>query len=142
MSEIQPGKDYTGVGVFVLIFNKQNEILLINQKPSSKKSLKFANRWSMPGGTIEFKENSVDALKREIKEELNLEIHNLKFLNYYDSIESDRHWIALNFIAETKESPQNLEPHKIKEIKFFNQEAIPENITVDTRGCLTELKII
>jgi 8-oxo-dGTP diphosphatase len=43
-------------------------------------------KWCLPGGHIEFGEGSVDALKREVKEELNLSVKNLKFLGYFDEI--------------------------------------------------------
>lgn len=133
---MKPGKDFIGVGAFVLIFNEKNQILLIYQKPSPKKSEKFANKWSIPGGTVEFGEICTDALRREIKEELNLKILDIKFLSCYDSIESDRHWIGINYTASTKEMPENLEPHKIKEIRFFDPSEIPDNISEDTRKCL------
>lgn len=41
---------------------------------------KFDNLWEFPGGKIESQESSIEAIKREIMEELNLEIINPKYL--------------------------------------------------------------
>jgi ADP-ribose pyrophosphatase YjhB (NUDIX family) len=53
---------------------KDKKYLLVN-------CAKF-NDWRVPGGRIEPQEKAEDALKREIKEELNVEIDNIKFLGY------------------------------------------------------------
>ncbi|MCY3411241.1 MAG: NUDIX domain-containing protein [Candidatus Heimdallarchaeota archaeon] len=49
-----------------------NDTLLIVQR-SLESSLE-AGKWEFPGGKVEFAESPEDALKREIMEELNLEI--------------------------------------------------------------------
>ncbi|RMG32536.1 MAG: (deoxy)nucleoside triphosphate pyrophosphohydrolase [Methanobacteriota archaeon] len=38
----------------------------------------FPGKWEFPGGKIEPGEHPKDALKRELKEELNLQVHNLR----------------------------------------------------------------
>ena len=88
------------VRVAALIKNSRGEILLIQQH--KKKS----HYWLLPGGGIEFGESAEDALKREIKEELNLEIRNISFLLLNESIdpEGKRHLIQLVFKAETKKA--------------------------------------
>lgn len=62
------------VRVAALIENSQNEILLIQQKK------KDSYYWLLPGGGIEFGESAEDALKRELKEELSLEMKSASFL--------------------------------------------------------------
>ncbi|MCL5411002.1 MAG: NUDIX hydrolase [Patescibacteria group bacterium] len=133
---MKPGVDFIGVGVFVLIFNNKNEILLVNHKLSEKKPEDFSDCWSMPGGAIEFGETVIKALKREIKEELGINIYNEVLLNYNDWIKEGRHWIALNFKAKTKETPHILEPKKIKEIKFFKLNKLPKNLSKFSGECL------
>lgn len=55
------------------VIEYKNKILL--QKPSDWKF------WNLPGGRVKVNENSLDALKREIKEELGYEFNNFKFIH-------------------------------------------------------------
>ena len=138
---MKPGIDFIGVGAFVLIFNDNNEVLLVNHKPTSKKPEDFSNCWSMPGGTVEFGETAIEALKREIKEELGITIFSEKLISYDDWIKMDRHWIGLNFIAKTKDTPKIQEPGKIKEVRFFALDNIPNNLSDFCKGCLKIIKM-
>jgi len=62
------------------------------------KSHKWNNKYVMPGGHIELGEKIIDALKREIKEETNLDIHNIKFLSCSDFIFDKRFWKKKHFV--------------------------------------------
>ncbi|MFV0346357.1 MAG: NUDIX domain-containing protein [Bacteroidales bacterium] len=61
-----------------IIFNEKNELLLCRRarKP-------FKGTYELPGGFLEFGETAEHALKREIKEELNLHIEQLSYFGTY-----------------------------------------------------------
>ena len=126
------GHDYIGVGCGALIINDNNEILLL------KRSGKIRNEdgfWSKPGGSVEFGEKVTDAIKREIKEELGVDIELLQFLGYNDHIipDENQHWVAIHYLAKIiNGTPENLEPNKHSEIKWFPINDLPENITSTT----------
>ncbi|MCE9500311.1 MAG: NUDIX hydrolase [Leptospira sp.] len=86
------------VRVAALIPNQKNEILLIQQKK------KNSSYWLLPGGGVEFGESLTEALGRELKEELNLELTNCDFLILNESIdpEKKRHIIQVVFSVEVK----------------------------------------
>ncbi|MFB5738796.1 NUDIX domain-containing protein, partial [Leptospira wolffii] len=77
------------VRVAALIRNRKGEILLLQQKK------KESYYWLLPGGGIEFGENAEDALKRELKEELSLDVTSSSFLFLNESIDpkGNRHLI-------------------------------------------------
>lgn len=130
---MQPGKDYIGVGCGALIVNDKGETLLLKRKHGTD-----AGRWSKPGGTVEFGETIQDAIKREVREEVGVEIdlqEPLGFTNHID-IQDGRilHWVALHYLAHiTSGAPQNLEPENHEEIRWFPLDKLPENITQTTR---------
>lgn len=58
-----------------LVWNQQNQLLFCKM-PDNRGV--FPDQWGMPGGGIEPNERMTDALKRELKEELGIEITDIK----------------------------------------------------------------
>ena len=61
-------KEYKQLGAYALIIN-DNKVLLIKKKTGP-----YDGKLDLPGGTIEFGERPSDALKRELKEEVGIDI--------------------------------------------------------------------
>lgn len=89
--------------------------------------------WCTPGGAIELGESLEDALKREIKEETNLDIVNPKLFD----IKANVHMIYPNkdevyytdVVYEINDFWGKLKPDKeSSELKFFNLNNLPKNI--------------
>ncbi|QOI40490.1 NUDIX hydrolase (plasmid) [Leptospira interrogans serovar Bataviae] len=125
------------VRVAALIENSQNEVLLIQQKK------KDSYYWLLPGGGIEFGESAEDALKRELKEELSLEMKSASFLLLNESIEpgGKRHLIQLVFSVNVrKEVPElNLNEKAITGFGYFSSAAIREmDLRPDIKSFLLE----
>lgn len=57
--------------------------------------------WDMPGGTIEFGENIIDALKRELVEEIKMKVKIGKPVSICDYVSGeDRHQFMITFVCE------------------------------------------
>ena len=86
--------------VGALVFNSKGEMFLL-------KTHKWAGKYALPGGHIEFGESMEEAVKREVKEETNLDIYNVRFFQAQDCIfpedyhKENRHFIFLDFTAKT-----------------------------------------
>lgn len=133
MKKLKAGKDYIGVGGGVLIFNKKKEILLKKRSATSRNE---AGKWEKPGGEIDFGEKSIDAMKREVREETNIEIDIWGIFPHSDHIiKKDRqHWLALNFLASHKAgTAKNMEPKNCDELGWFSLKKLPKNIAQPTR---------
>lgn len=83
------------VTVGALICNARDEVLMI-------RTHKWSNLWGIPGGKVRFGESSVEALRREVKEETNLDITDITFAIVQDCIHSkefyrDAHFVLLNY---------------------------------------------
>ena len=63
---------------------------------------KWSNLWGIPGGKIKSGETSVEALRREVREETNLDIDQIAFVMAQDCIFSKEfyrraHFVLLNY---------------------------------------------
>jgi len=81
--------------VGALIFNDAGEVLMI-------RTHKWSNLWGIPGGKIKRGEPSEVALRREIKEETDLDVTDIRFVLVQDCIHSkefyrDAHFVLLNY---------------------------------------------
>ena len=81
------------IGAYGLVI-KDNKILLIK-----KKGRPYDGKLDLPGGTIEFEESIEDALKRELLEEVGIEILNY---NLFDVVSTNIKWIYKDELVETK----------------------------------------
>lgn len=59
----------------IILFDNQ---ILVTQR---SEKMKLPLKWEFPGGKLEENESDIDCIKREIKEELNIEIEVLKSLS-------------------------------------------------------------
>ncbi len=87
--------------VGALVFNSDGQALLV-------RTHKWSNLWGIPGGKIKWGESSEAALRREIREETNLEIDRIRFVLVQDCIHSqefyrDAHFILLNYTCAAVE---------------------------------------
>lgn len=133
MKKLKLGKDYIGVGGGVLIFNKKGEIFLAKRGTGVRNQ---SGWWCKPGGGIEVGEKAIDAMKREIKEEHDIDIKIWGYLPHTDQIikKENQHWIAINYIANLKKGePKIMEPGKCDKIGWFNIKKLPKKITQTTR---------
>ncbi|OYT42409.1 MAG: DNA mismatch repair protein MutT [Candidatus Aenigmarchaeota archaeon ex4484_224] len=98
--------------VAAIIENQKDEILLEKRNVNP-----FKNFWCLPGGHIEFGENALKAVKREIREEVGLKINPI-FLFYQDEIIKKLNWhaIVLVFYAKIKKQKVRIERKEVKEI--------------------------
>jgi phosphoglycolate phosphatase-like HAD superfamily hydrolase/ADP-ribose pyrophosphatase YjhB (NUDIX family) len=83
------------VTVGALIFNDAGEVLLL-------RTHKWSDLWGIPGGKIQWGETAEAALRRELREETNLEVRDVRLVLVQDCIHSpefyrDAHFVLLNY---------------------------------------------
>ena len=86
--------------VGALIFNEAGEVLMI-------RTHKWSDLWGIPGGKIKWGESSVAALRREVREETNLDISDVEFVLVQECIHSkefyrDAHFILINYTCRRR----------------------------------------
>jgi ADP-ribose pyrophosphatase YjhB (NUDIX family) len=90
--------------VGAVIFDAAGRVLMI-------RTHKWSNLWGIPGGKIRFGEHAEDALRRELKEETNLDIDDIRFVLVQDCIHStefyrDEHFVLLNYTCRCAGAPE------------------------------------
>jgi nucleoside triphosphatase len=85
--------------VGALVFNPEGKVILL-------KSDKWKGKYVVPGGHIELGETILDALRREIKEETNLDVRDIKFVCHQEFIYDEafakpRHYVFLDYACRT-----------------------------------------
>ena len=128
---MKAGKDYIGAACGVVIENERGEILMMKRTANTRND---HGMWSIPGGKIEFGEKAEEAIRREVVEELNLELGELEYLGYVDHIiEKDgHHWVSQIFVAHSNTYSggyANKEPDKCEAIEWFAWDALPSPVS-------------
>ena len=82
MSREYPNRPIVGAGACIL---KSGKLLLIRRGAEPGKG-----RWSIPGGLVELGESVEDAMMRETKEEVGLDVKAVKLVDVFDSLTLDK----------------------------------------------------
>jgi ADP-ribose pyrophosphatase YjhB (NUDIX family) len=117
------------VGSVVILKNKSNQILLQKRKYP-------VGSWAIPGGLMELGESAEETAKREIKEETNLSIDNLKLINVYSGQDhyikqpngDEFYVVVIAFYAEHFEGELLVNRSESLDFEFINLNEIPDNL--------------
>ena len=121
-------RKYVYVGVPVIIQNSKGEILL---EKRNNKVIYYPGFWGLPGGMPEYGEKLEDTAKREVKEELGLEIEIIgRSKNIYEgkpNKECKSHNVDVPYYAKIikgkpkpKDETKDVKWFKSSEIKMMN----------------------
>jgi phosphoglycolate phosphatase len=116
------------VTVGALIFDADGRVLMI-------RTPKWSNLWGIPGGKIKWGEGSEEALRREIKEETDLDIAGIRLVLVQDCIRSpefyrDAHFVLLNYTCRCADAPAVKLNDEAREFRWLTPEgalALPLN---------------
>jgi len=74
-------------------------------------------------------------LKREIREEIGVDIDILECLGYTDHIIEGQHWVAIHHLAKIRDGqePKNMEPNKHEDMRWFPPDKLPKKLTQTTK---------
>lgn len=118
-------KPEAGCGAAIL--DAQGRLLLIQRLREPE-----AGAWGLPGGKIDFGERAQDTVRREIAEELGVEIELLALACIAETIDKGdgRHWVAPVYNARILAGDaRNMEPEKHGGVGWFALDALPTPLT-------------
>ena len=106
--------------VGALVLNDCGEVLLVKQA-------KWKNKYCIPGGHVELNETIENAIKREVQEEVGLNIEVVELLGVQDNIHSaefykKKHFIFLDYLCKTSEKEVRLDNREAQEFLWIHPE--------------------
>lgn len=114
--------------VGALIYNDEKKIFLA-------RGPKWGTQWTIAGGKIEINETAEAALKREIKEEVGIDIDQLEFLGIQDGINPafyhrPAHFIFLDYLAHYASGEIRLSP-ELSEYQWIEPEKALATLAIE-----------
>lgn len=140
MSYIKELRKYVGhapiltAGVGLLVFNNENKILMQLRTDY--------NQWGFPGGSMELGESFEEVASRELKEETNLEIDDLKLIKVLSGKDTYREYpngdklydITAIFVIKKYHGELKINDDESKRLDWFDINDLPENMTSYTKN--------
>lgn len=120
-----------------LIVNSNGEILLV-------KSYKWGSKYTVPGGHIELGERSEVAVRREVKEEVGLEVEPVRILLVQEAIFpadyiKHEHYIFLDYLCRATSSTVKLDGKEIQDYVWTDpNDALQLELESFTRNLVEE----
>jgi ADP-ribose pyrophosphatase YjhB (NUDIX family) len=112
------------IGVGALIFDNKGRILLQYRLQTDF----YPNCWFLPCGRTEDRENPLDAIVREVKEETSLDVEVIR--EVYNKI-NERGIPEIAYECRVLNgTARNMEPKNFRELRYFNLDNLPENIGI------------
>ncbi|MEK6855597.1 MAG: NUDIX domain-containing protein [Nanoarchaeota archaeon] len=122
-----------GVGVIII---KHQKILLMKRKGAHGEG-----EWALPGGHLEFGESVEQYAKREIIEELGVEVEEIKKKSVYteDIFQNEnKHYITLYCFGKIIGIPKICEPDKCTEMNWFDFNNLPSPLFLPVKNLVKE----
>ena len=97
--------------------------------------------WSYHGGAIETDESAEDAARREVREELNLELDELRLLGVYSGPQyhhvypngDETSCIDIVYVCGKYHGDLRLQPEEVRAVGWFGPDDLPENVSGSAR---------
>ena len=121
------------LGVRAVVIDGNGRVFLVKHS--------YVNGWHFPGGGVETGETMLAALRRELREEGEIEITGTPALHgiFHNAHASKRDHVALYIVREFRQVSAPRPNHEIVAHGFFAPDALPADATAGTRTRLAEM---
>ena len=133
-----------GVGIGVMLVNSDGEVLLIlrNDDPKLADSdMRLEGTWTLPAGKVRCGETIYKAAKRKVKQEVNLDVNNLKIISINDDINKYAHFLTIGLVSDSFTGEIDLGDTKEHvDYKFYDLHNLPENLCEPSKVIIKNYK--
>lgn len=117
------------VGVRVLLI-RGDKILLVKHS--------YRPLWYMPGGGVDCSETGVEAAKREVKEEVDIDCEALELFGFYHSKQEHHDDYVALYVAKISDEKCKIDDKEIAQAAWFSFDDLPKDISPATRRRVEE----
>jgi 8-oxo-dGTP diphosphatase len=107
-----------------LIFNDTGQLLLLKHR------FRAGSGWGLPGGFLEKGEQPLEALKRELREEIGLDVESVEIFAARSFKKPQQVEVLFRCRANTDPKPRTME---VERAGWFSLDALPEGLPSDQR---------
>lgn len=121
------------LGVRAVVLDDENRVFLVRHS--------YVSGWHLPGGGVDLGENMEQAMRRELKEEGDIDLTGAAALHgiFLNSHVSRRDHVAVYVVRQFRQDHIPEPNREIAECGFFAINALPEGTTLGTRRRIAEV---
>ena len=131
---MKAGVDFIGVGVGAILCDSYGRVLLMKRGKLAKNE---RGLWEFPGGAVDMGETRKQAIVREVREELQINVKIIKELVTLDHLipRDKQHWVTTLFYCQVKKicSITLLEKGKHDSFAWFHWTDMPKGLSIVTK---------
>lgn len=117
------------------VLQQEQQVLLCLRKNTEF----YPGYWAFPVGRVEVGENFIDALRRELFEEIGVQMLNCENLTtLYDYEQNIEHMVFK--VSEWRGEIDNMEPELCQSVEWFSLDSLPSPLTPATQNILKSLE--
>jgi 8-oxo-dGTP diphosphatase len=133
-----------GVGLGVMLINNEQKVLLILRNSDSKladSDMHLEGAWTLPAGKVRYGETIIEAARRKVKQEVNLDVNNLKIISINDDINKYAHFLTIGLVSDSFTGTIDLgDSLEHVDYKFYDLDNLPENLCEPSKVIIRNYK--